>query len=185
MAAIATLALAPQSAAEDPPLSPNGDTVGSHPDASTSGTEGDTYFYDRAVFFVEGPATLVFSPLVRYVGTGEVFGVEALLDGNIRLEFSPELTVMVDMSLFDDPRVSAGFRAATTGAVSRVRWDLGTHRSATETLATGAQVVLPVTRLRRSGMLDQGLGFDTYHAGTGRTSYSVGMDGDSLVIRSR
>jgi len=185
LVAIASWALAPQSVAGngDDPFSSNGDTVGSHPTVGDDGSGSQVA--DRAVFFIEGPAEMLFGQLLSYSQNGEVTGVTPVVPGNTRLEFAPQMRVTMDMSLFNDPRVSAGFRVASTGGATAVRWDLGTHQSSLETLTRGTQVTLPVTRLRRSGMLDQGLGFDSYHATSKRTRFSVASQQGALVIRQR
>ena len=159
-----------------------GGTIGSNP--MTQGDGGQDEIATRPMFFIEGPAELIHagSP-IAFDGAGEAFGVETGVPGLARLEFSASLNVRVAMELLADPRVDVGFRVAPRGGVTKIRWDLGPHRSRLQTAALNASVELPVTRLRRAGLLERGLVFTSFHRESGRTSHSIATDGDFLVIR--
>ena len=183
LAAFVAVALQPnlEAAGGSNPFSDNGDTVGSHPDAVIAG--GGSEFQWRTQFFIEGPAQLMTGSLLQESGDG--IQVEARFEGNVRFEFDAASAIRIDLGLLEDTRVFTGFRVAQFGSATRLAWDLGSHRTAATNVAVGTELTLPVTRLRRSGLLEQGLGIETFHRRTGRTGYSIGTDAGALVITRR
>lgn len=165
----------------------NGDTIGTHP--FTEGDGNGNEYDSRPVFFIEGPSAVLFDGSPPFTHTsGTVGAFEAGPATHVRLEFSADSVVGVDLVALQEQGVSAGFRVAPRGGATKVSWSLGEQRSAPRSVGIGAQVELPVQRLMDTGMLEGsgGFGFTGFHAESGRTHFSIlfdPLDNARLMVR--